>query len=84
MKFKGLDIGSNMNGLGHIKNVWDFENNQFLATTEIGRRFKLDHGECRIIDTMKRSIHNQWKTLIQQSKDQAPNGSWVGCFEDNM
>lgn len=60
-----------------------FENNQFRATTDIGRKFKLDKGEHRMIDTMIRSIPNQWVMLLQQKKDQTLLGSWVGCFEDN-
>jgi hypothetical protein len=37
-----------------------FENNQFLATIDIRRKFKLDKGEHLIIDIMIRSISNQW------------------------
>lgn len=47
------------------------------------RKFKLDEGENRMIDTMIRSISNQWVTILQQRNNHIVLGSWVGCFKDN-
>lgn len=63
--------------------MWDFENNQLLATREILRISKLDQKEFRVHETMSNSIPNQWKTSIQQCNCQTFIGIWVGCFDTN-
>lgn len=71
------------NGFSHVEQLWGFESNQPLTTTEIADKFNLDNREHRVIDTMVNSIPAHWKTILQQQNIQAPIGNWVGCFETN-
>ena len=36
----------------HIKNIWDFENNEPLQAIEIAQRLKLDQMDVKAIETM--------------------------------
>lgn len=86
----GFGVSSNQatqldrNGLGHIRDLWDFENNKPLAAREIVEKFKLDRRELGAIEITMSSIPNQWGALVHQYGRKSPIGSWVWYFDTNL